>query len=264
MSVNTKVNGQLVKSAGLYKASVPIQSGDIYSFEERQVGVFADGKPLYQKTVLTGALSAGNNNITMGLDNPENIVDINIIAFTSNVTAKNIPLTYVNTGTISGYGATSDGYNFSTDEVLITLGNDRSFTGGYITIQYTKTTDVAGSGEYVPSGDKAVHYDDTEQVIGTWFGETLYRKTVNFGALPNNATKNVAHGISNLKYIKSYEGTAKSTSNGYYLTLPYIHSTSASKYVEMYFDATNISVVTKEDRSVYDICYITLEYTKTS
>ena len=30
-------------------------------------------------------------------------------------------------------------------------------------------------------------------------GETLYCKEVNFGALPNNGTKTVAHGISNFK-----------------------------------------------------------------
>lgn len=32
--------------------------------------------------------------------------------------------------------------------------------------------------EYARSGANAVHYDGNEKVIGTWFGETLYEKTV--------------------------------------------------------------------------------------
>ena len=67
----------------------------------------------------------------------------------------------------------------------IQLGADRTnvsiATGGslftsaqiYVTLQYTKTTDVAGSGDYTTLGIPTVHYSTNEQVIGTWLGETL-------------------------------------------------------------------------------------------
>ena len=48
-----------------------------------------------------------------------------------------------------------------------------------ITIRYTKSTDIAGSGIWTPSGIPAVHYSTEEQVVGTWIdGKTLYQKTI--------------------------------------------------------------------------------------
>ena len=198
-----------------YAPIVPMNIASKYSEDEKVVGQFIDGKPLYQKTVSTGALSIGANNILMGISNPENIVDIKITAFVESsgtkTTAKSIPLTYVSTSTIADYGAVSDGYNFSTDTVLITCGSQRTFTGGYIIIQYTKTTDTAGTGLYaddeatlgmlgdvdlenLADGDIIKYngasgkfenvpkevYSTTEQVIGTFMGDTLYRKVYSF------------------------------------------------------------------------------------
>ena len=113
------------------------------------------------------------------------------------------------------------------------------------------------------SGGTSIDYSTTEQVIGKWIdGRDLYQKTVNFGALPNNAYKSTAHDISNLDYIVSFEGTAKSTT--YLLPIPYLHLTTASYYIEVYFTDTNIVIGTKSDRSGYDKCYITLRYVKTA
>lgn len=113
------------------------------------------------------------------------------------------------------------------------------------------------------SGGTSIDYSTTEQVIGKWIdGRDLYQKTVNFGALPNNTYKSTAHGISNLDYIVSFEGTAKSTT--YSLPIPYLHLTTASYYIEVYFTDTNIVIGTKSDRSGYDKCYITLRYVKTA
>ena len=53
-----------------------------------------------------------------------------------------------------------------------------ALTSYVITIQYTKTTDTAGSGTWTPQGVPAVHYSTAEHVIGTWVdGKTLYEKT---------------------------------------------------------------------------------------
>ena len=113
------------------------------------------------------------------------------------------------------------------------------------------------------SGGTSIDYSTTEQVIGKWIdGRDLYQKTVNFGALPNNTYKSTAHDISNLDYIVSFEGTAKSTT--YSLPIPYLHLATTSYYIEVYFTDTNIVIGTKSDRSGYDKCYITLRYVKTS
>ena len=46
------------------------------------------------------------------------------------------------------------------------------------------------------------NYSEEEQVVGTWLdGKTLYRKIVNFGAFPNNSSKEVAHNITNLSQV---------------------------------------------------------------
>lgn len=115
-----------------------------------------------------------------------------------------------------------------------------------------------------PSGGSAsIDYSTTETVVGTWIdGRPVYKKTVNFGALPNNTYKSTAHGISNLSYIISFEGTAHSSS--YSLVLPYMNLTNTIYYIEVYFTDTNIVIGTKTDRSSYTDCYITMFYVKTA
>lgn len=198
MSVNTKVNGQLVKSAGLYKASVPIQSGDIYSFEERQVGVYADGKPLYQKTVDLGSdVTISYNSWTSLTDSDIPISDIENL------------VSVIGLGSAGGnYGGLMAGVASGRTALNIQTGrNGDNVFVRYITLQYTKTTDAAGSGEYVPSGDKAVHYSTDEEVIGTWLGETLYRKLVTTsGSVPSGATliyRETRTGYDVIEYTKT-------------------------------------------------------------
>lgn len=74
-------------------------------------------------------------------------------------------------------------------------------------IYYTKDSDVAGSGEYNTLGIPNVHYDGNEKVIGTYFGETLYEKTVNTGgSVPSGATlvnRIVMESKDTIQYIKS-------------------------------------------------------------
>lgn len=112
-----------------------------YSTAEKVVGKWTDGKPLYEKTVAFGSLSSGTQTVTMGLSNPNVIVDISIRAQVPSGAWCVLPMVYLDSTTTSRYGAMADGYNASTDKVTINIGSSRSFTGGYIIIQYTKTTD---------------------------------------------------------------------------------------------------------------------------
>lgn len=264
MSVNTKVNGQLVPSAGLYKVRVPIQSGDIYSTEERQVGVWTDGKPLYQKTLYIASLPSSKSTGTYSLNvsNAENCWVVDANSGTSNldmVRVAEASVSNMQSASIYARCAVVDG----DVKVYVEVGRDRSSMSAYVTVRYTKTTDVAGSGEYVPSGDKAVHYSTDEEVIGTFLGETLYRKTIDTGSIPNNTTKTVAHGISNLKYIRSISGGAKNPTVNYFAPLPYVQPDDAYQ-ITVYADLTNINITSTSNMEGYSQSYITLEYTKTS
>ena len=47
-------------------------------------------------------------------------------------------------------------------------------------------------------------YSTEEQVVGTWIdGKPIYRKVIDFGALPNSTLKQVPHGISDIDAIVS-------------------------------------------------------------
>lgn len=161
-----------------------VSSGDIYSFEERQVGVWADGKPLYQKTFDCGALPNNNTKFvqTGYLVSEITVVEIFGVAHNSNTNAT-LPIARAWSATGSSYVIDAIAIA-NNDDMAIRIGtlvDLSSYDKTYVTIQYTKTTDVAGSGEYVPSGDKAVHYSTEEEVIGTWIdGSTIYRKVFTF------------------------------------------------------------------------------------
>lgn len=255
MSVNTKVNGQLVKSAGLYKASVPIQSGDIYSLEERQVGVWTDGKPLYQKTFVTERTNiAGNASIDISTDISPLSIDL-IVAYKERLSYS------VTTG-----GTTLSGEYYSDDlarlrkndnayAIQLTIGSATQNTLKITwTIQYTKTTDVPGSGVYVPSGDKAEHYSTNEEVIGTWIdGSTLYRRVFDLGTdlqIGQNSFTDTTIDASNMKTLVRANA---------------IYSTGETVYNVM-ANINNGIIRLQADRNnaVINSRYIILEYTKTT
>jgi len=94
-------------------------------------------------------------------------------------------------------------------------------------------------------------------------GKTIYRKTINFGALPNATVKSVSHGISNLNYVVKIEGTAEAP-NSTWITLPVVYRNADAAYnVEVSASSTDVVCNTSQDRSMFT-AYITLYYTKTA
>ena len=130
-----------IKLSGTYLAPV------VYSTEEREIGVWTDGKPLYQKTLvgswnLDGARwSSVITNIPNGelckiecLDTDRQYMGVN--------------------GNISPSG----------DLTIFNL-RSASLTSSMITVWYTKSTDTAGSGRYTPAGlptARGIEYDNTD------------------------------------------------------------------------------------------------------
>ena len=124
-----------------------------------------------------------------------------------------------------------------------------------------------GDNEYVAVYGGApiiMDYSTNEVNTGTkWIdGSVIYKKTINFGALPNNTSKNVAHDINSLGNIIKIDGVASTTSNNTTTPLPFVGD-SSSYDVCLTVDNTNVQITTHADRTAYS-AYITLYYTKSA
>lgn len=179
----------------------------IYSDEEREIGLWTDGRPLYQKTVhWTGSLNNGQN---ITIDSNINLSNVGI--FVSDIAFLKFSGYSYATGSINGKVLDVELVN---QGVMI-----ENFTGFTIieilvTYRYTKTTDTAGSGQWTPSGLPAKHYSTTERVIGTWIdGKPLYEKVItglsvnlawNSQYRAENTFTNAPTDIDSLIYIEGY------------------------------------------------------------
>lgn len=105
-----------------------------------------------------------------------------------------------------------------------------------------------------------------ERAIGQWIdGKPLYQKTIDCGALPNSATKEVAHGISNLGRLVYANGNARRSSDGENIPLPMVYANSnLISQVKVSVDSTNVKLKSDGDMSAYVESYVTLRYTKTT
>ena len=109
-------------------------------------------------------------------------------------------------------------------------------------------------------------YSPNEFVCGQQYAlgdnpSQIFRKLINFGALPDTDTKTIAHGIAptvDAKFTRIY-GAASDTTNRLYLPLPYASSTAANN-IELSVDATNVTIITGSNRSAYASTFIVLEY----
>lgn len=86
----------------------------------------------------------------------------------------------------------------------------------------------------------------------------VYRMVVNFGALPNAATKSVAHNIPNISadftFTRMY-GAASNPTGLLYQPIP-------NSDITLTADATNVNVTTVANLTAYTRTYIVLEYIK--
>ena len=90
----------------------------------------------------------------------------------------------------------------------------------------------------------------------------VFRTVINFGALPNNTSKQIAHNIpitSGVTVTQIY-GAASDTVNKLYVPLPY--ASTAADAIQVDMDATYITVTTQSNRTAYTTTYIVIEYMK--
>lgn len=95
---------------------------------------------------------------------------------------------------------------------------------------------------------------------------SMFRTTVDFGALPNNTTKTVPHGITTTQdysIIKLQGGATEpgvSTINSA-LAIP-MDGIPNNERVSLEIDATNVIIKTSMDRTSYTRTFIVIEYIK--
>lgn len=110
-------------------------------------------------------------------------------------------------------------------------------------------------------------YSTEETIIGTWIdGKPIYRKVIDFGALPNNTTKTYDTGDLKIDtFTEPIRGTTESAT-GFCSGVPFVHIGNNSYGVSINYNknTNKISVQTGYDRSVQIKTYVILEYTKTT
>jgi hypothetical protein len=90
----------------------------------------------------------------------------------------------------------------------------------------------------------------------------VYRKVINFGALPNAGTKTVPHYITitgATTFTRIY-GAASNPTSEVYIPLPFSSPTALADNIELYVDGTNVGIITGLDESAFTTTYIILEY----
>ena len=242
----------------------------IYSTEEREIGVWLDGKPLYQKTTVYNSTNTSGGQIEQDVSSLNIDTCVYLDGFCDRSGTGYGPLWYrFNCYENDNYFAflRYDDYGNNHNIVYkIKFGTGENTSKQVITIRYTKTTDQAGSGIYTPQGQLAVHYSTDEHVIGTWIdGKPLYEKTLHPTSI-GSGDNSIAHGITNADKLISASGSAYSGTLKW-LNIP-TASTSLQFMLNLYgFDSTIIHFEVGNGYSSstgLTDAYITLRYTKTT
>ena len=224
-------------ASSIYSVEKP---ADIYSTEERQVGVWIDGRPIYKRTYDLGSdVSVSYNSWTT----------------LSNVIIPNLDFIVEGYGTNTGgtYTPLQTTWVVATHAIQIqTPRNNYTQNVRYFTIFYCKDNDVGGAGIWTPSGSYARHYSDDEQIIGSWRGKTLFGRIFDLGSDVNVMPTTWYYSsitITNLSEIIDCFGV----------------NTSGTNYPLMaYHTNGTVNLLACRQTNAANVRYISLEYTKTA
>lgn len=219
----------------------------IYSAEEREVGVWVDDKPLYQKSyLLSTPIEITTNGIVIGsyIDNYQDIECFvrGQASYTEN--------TYGKQGADIWVGYAGGALKAYCSEGCM---------ANVITLLYTKTADTAGSGSYGSLGVPMEHYDDTERVVGTWFGDTLYQvsKMGNF----STGTLTALTLSDNIDTLVSYEAAIYYSPTNQWLRLPY---SEGNDHAYLITNDNLVKILSSSSMSDYTKYVLTVKYTKST
>ena len=171
----------------------------IYSEEEREIGVWIDGKPIYKKVII--------------FSEPIQVTYTSI--FNTTIDSSDIE------NIISAIGIHADGTNYGdmlADPTIsghTIIGLQTSRNNNYanvkkLILEYTKISDSPGSGTWTPSGVPAVHYSTEEHVIGKWIdGITdVYEKIIELpsSSFPTASNHAIDTAIGETVYVLHIDG----------------------------------------------------------
>lgn len=114
--------------------------------------------------------------------------------------------------------------------------------------------------DFATRGDYSTAEVDTGR---KWIdGKTIYKKTINFGVLPNNTVKSVAHGITGITYVIDAKGFADNGNMGGPVFIPQVSPVNLSWNISVEVTATDIIIITGDNYSSRTRSYVTIEYVK--
>ena len=236
----------------------------IYSEDEREIGVWVDGKPLYEKTfyLASGSLSTGTLDVPNDLTNIDRVVGYSGVVH-SDSEDRDFKLPYTRVQYDESIFILNMVLIDDTVAISIISGDHSSYnqlSNIYVTLQYTKTTDTAGSGTWTPQGVPAVHYSTDEQVVGTWIdGSTVYEKTYS-GSLTSGDI--VLEHFENKMPVES-SGWLKN-GNGYGIILGAFIQNSQNWWSALHINPNNDLVIIHGSELNSGNYYITVKYIKSS
>ncbi len=198
-------------------------NSDYYSTDEKVVGVWMDGKPLYQKTFTGSTASSAYNWVQVPIGASidfARLVDLTILAGGGGGTNATVDFFYPSVGEdLSAYARAvvwTDRETSATSKNR--LGIYTKFSGAipYVaTIQYTKTTDAAGSATTTP-GAYDINFPNTwPENTEIFFGNGLYgyRKTGSgSGVGPTNI--GAFGGLTKNGHLMSHGGHLQASNGG--------------------------------------------------
>ena len=221
---------------------------DLYSTDEKLIGRWIDGKPLYQKVILL------NNTVEIPYNSwydigtkPDNI-DILISAYG-----------------IVGFGYSSGNSNGcvplvanaeSPNNIRVQVcRNGSPFDVNMILIRYTKTTDSA-----VEIGSDT-DYSTTEKIVGTWIdGKPIWQKSVS-GTLSSSTSWTNLFAVANLDNLIGCSGCL-TLPEGNKIEIPW---STIDYYVALQYYNGYIRYLTTGGSWINNSpCTVTIQYTKTS
>lgn len=177
----------------------------IYSDNERVIGVWRDNKPLYAKTFVKNSTDTSGAGVSFDVSalDIDTCVDVfgTCDRIVTGVGTLIYPFNAYEDASLRTYVAYSKFNTCINFNIRFYLGESTSTQ--YITILYTKNSDVAGSGNWNTDGVPTVHYSTSEQVIGTYLGKPLYQKTWNnlTVAITANTWANTGISATNIETI---------------------------------------------------------------
>ena len=162
---------------------------------------------------------------------------------------------------ITSDGATGSQASYAIIATIIVASNTTSITDALITRNQAGVQSSKIDFTTLNFGN----YSTSEQDTGfTWVdGKHIYKKTVNFGALPDSADKTVAHGISNLSRVIKIEGTSYKSAESKFTPLPSPGVSDSTYSMNLQVDATGVTIYTGFDRA-NETAYVTIYYTKSN